>query len=192
MKKICFVLILLSVIGIVYGQVETRYFPDSTKLSKIKSVSNLTKTKKIKTFPLFDARRLVEEDSLDRKNMADIPFRFAKGFDTNITFEDGIWQNVTNGRVWSMEFKSVGAKSINFVFNDLYLPDSVELYITNADQSVLYGPVTSVQNTKDGFFLTDLIEGDDVTIYLFEPKNQIGQTFYKEYKFASNLIQYYN
>ena len=91
MKKICFVLILLSVIGIVYGQVETRYFPDSTKLSKIKSVSNLTKTKKIKTFPLFDARRLVEEDSLDRINMADIPFRFGKGFDTNITFEDGIW-----------------------------------------------------------------------------------------------------
>jgi lysyl endopeptidase len=176
MKKICFVLILLSVIGIVYGQVETRYFPDSTKLSKIKSVSNLTKTKKIKTFPLFDARRLVEEDSLDRINMADIPFRFGKGFDTNITFEDGIWQNVTNGRVWSMEFKSAGAKSINFVFNDLYLPDSVELYITNADQSVLYGPVTSVQNTKDGFFLTDLIEGDDVTIYLFEPKNQIGQS----------------
>jgi len=44
MKKICFVLILLFVIRIVYGQVETRYFPDSTKLSKINSVSNLTTT----------------------------------------------------------------------------------------------------------------------------------------------------
>ena len=108
-------------IGIVYGQVETRYFPDLTKLSKINSVSNFTKTKKIKTFPLFDARRLVEEDSLDRINMADIPFRFGKGFDINASLSDGHWSEIDGGRLWSLAFESKGAYSVNFVFNDFYL-----------------------------------------------------------------------
>ena len=41
---------------------------------------------------------------------------------------------------------------------------------------MLYGPVTSKQNTKNGFFLTDLIIGDNVTIYIFEPNAEKGKS----------------
>lgn len=176
MKNLYLTLFLLSMIGKVYGQVETHYYPDSTNLIKINSVKNLSKSKKIKTFPSFDVQQLLNEDSLERIDVPDIPFRFGKGFDTNITLGDGSWQNINNGRVWSMEFESPGAKSINFIFDNFYLPDSAELYITNKDQTVLYGPVKSNQNTKDGFFLTDLVDGDNVTVYLFEPNDQIGKS----------------
>ena len=176
MKNLYLTLFLMSIIGTVYGQVETHYYPDSTNLIKISSINHLSKSKKIKTFPSFDVQQLLNEDSLERKDVPDIPFRFGKGFDTNITLGDGSWQNINNGRVWSMEFESRGAKSINFIFDNFYLPDSAELYITNKDQTVLYGPVKSNQNTKDGFFLTDLIDGDNVTVYLFEPNDQIGKS----------------
>jgi hypothetical protein len=75
-----------------------------------------------------------------------------------------------------MEFQSEGAYSINFVFDNFYLPDSAKLYATNIDGTMLYGPVTSKQNTKNGYFLTDLIQGDKVIIYLFEPNSKKGQS----------------
>jgi hypothetical protein len=75
-----------------------------------------------------------------------------------------------------MEFQSPGAYSINFVFDRFFLPDGAELYISNADGTMLYGPVMSKQNTKNGYFLTDLIQGDIVTIYLFEPTDKKGES----------------
>jgi len=75
-----------------------------------------------------------------------------------------------------MEFISQGAYSINFVFDKFYLADNSQLYIVNSDGTMLYGPVTSEHNTKNGYFLTDLIQGDDVTIYLFEPNSSRGKS----------------
>jgi lysyl endopeptidase len=109
----------------------------------------------VKTFPAFDVQKLIDEDKSNKD--LDIPFRFGKGFDTDITLNDGEWSNVEGGRLWSMEFQSKGAYSINFVFNQFYLPDGAELYISDALGTMLYGPVTSKQNTKNGFFLTDLV-----------------------------------
>ena len=79
MKNLYLTLFLLSMIGKVYGQVETHYYPDSTNLIKINSVKNLSKSKKIKTFPSFDVQQLLNEDSLERIDVPDIPFRFGKG-----------------------------------------------------------------------------------------------------------------
>lgn len=174
MKRTILTLILLSVISLIYGQVETKFYPDKNALEQVKPIRNHPKANKIKTFPSFDAQKLINEDKLNEG--LDIPFRFGKGFDTNITLNDGEWVDVEGGRLWTMEFQSKGAYSINFVFDQFYLPDSAELYISNASGTVLYGPVTSWENTKNGFFLTDLISGSDVTIFLFEPKSQEGKS----------------
>ncbi|HEX2920198.1 MAG TPA: hypothetical protein VHO50_03435, partial [Bacteroidales bacterium] len=161
-------------ISLSYGQIETKYYPDKNALEQVKTIRNHVKANRIKTFPPFDIKKLINEDKLNQG--LDIPFRFGKGFDTKITLEEGGWTDIEGGRLWSMEFKSKGAYSINFVFNKLYLPEGSELYISNALKTVLYGPVTSRQNTKNGYFLTDLIQGDDVTLYLFEPKESYGKS----------------
>ncbi|MDP3441680.1 MAG: hypothetical protein Q8T08_02370 [Ignavibacteria bacterium] len=75
-----------------------------------------------------------------------------------------------------MEFQSYGAYSINFVFDQFSLSDSAKLYIINAGGTILYGPVSSKQNTKNAYFLTDLIQGDNVTIYLYEPYSEKGKS----------------
>jgi len=145
---------LVSFFCLCYGQVKTTFYATGKALEQVKHIHNQIGTNKIRQFASFDVHKLLNEDS-QNKNL-DVPFRFGKAFDTNITLSDGEWSEVENGRLWSMEFQSKGAYSINFVFDGLFLPDSAELYITNKAGTVLYGPVTSKQNTKSGFLLTDL------------------------------------
>lgn len=175
MKKIIFILILpFAFFHFVYGQVETKFYPDKDALQQNRYIRNHKKSTKVKKMLSFDVQKMMDEDR-QNENL-DIPFRFGKGFDVNITLSDGEWTTVENGRLWLMEFQSEGAYSINFVFENLYLPDSAELYIVNSEGTMLYGPVTSKQNTKNGFFLTDLIQGDKATIYLYEPTNKKEQS----------------
>ena len=174
MKRVILFFVLISSIQLASGQVETKFFPDGNAFDQVPLIKSQPKATTVKEFPAFDVQKLIEEDK--QKEGLDIPFRFGKGFDTHITLADGAWTVVEGGLLWSMEFQSKGAYSINFVFDQFYLPDSAELYISNAIGRMLYGPVTSKQNTKNGYFLTDLILGDNVTIYLFEPVTKRGQS----------------
>lgn len=173
MKTIILFFIFTFVLQIVHGQVETKFFPNGDGKSRIKTIKDNPKANITKELPSFNVQKLIDEDKLNEGQS--VPFRFGKGFDIDLTLVDGKWINVDRGKLWSMEFRSKGAYSINFVFDKFYLPDSAKLYIVNVDGTMLYGPVTSKQNTKNGYFLTDLIKGDDVIIYLFEPIDKKGQ-----------------
>ncbi len=120
--------------------------------------------------PGFDINRLLEEDEAV-KGM-DVPYRFGKGFDVNYTLADGKWTEVDSGRVWLMKVTSPGAYSINFIFNELYLPEGAKLYIYNTNGSMIYGPVTSKQNLERRLFLTDIIKGESAILYLYMPENK--------------------
>ena len=130
----------------------------------------------IKTFPSFNFQEYLNRDKENAKKGLDLPLRFGKAFETNCSLSDGEWITLSNGRLWSMKFRSSGAYSINFIFENLYLPESSWLYIINSEGTMLYGPVTSKQNTNCELFLTDLIKGDEVTIYLFESNSEQGQS----------------
>jgi hypothetical protein len=122
----------------------------------------------LKQMPQFDARKMLEEDK--ELEGLDVPFRFGKGFDVDYTLKDGVWTKQGDKRIWSLRFSSSGAYSLNFIFSELNLIPDAELYIFNADGSMVYGPVTDVQNiSKGATFLTDLIAGNEVTIQLIEP-----------------------
>jgi hypothetical protein len=157
MKKLfAFVVFLVSVLTM-NAQVKTIVSPEKSVLETVKVVKDHKKAKLVKKFAPFDVQKMLYEDATDEG--VDIPFRFGKGFDTDITLSEGDWTTVENGRLWSMEFESAEAYSINFVFNDFYLPEGAELYIANREETMLYGPVTSEQNTKNGFFLTESCAG---------------------------------
>jgi len=153
MKKSIIILIGVFNILFAYGQVESRWLPNRDALSRISKVKDINGSSKIQRMRPFNKQVLLDEDAANKG--FDIPFRFGKGFDTDILLSDGDWAEVENGRLWSMEFESDSAYSINFVFNDFYLPEGAELYITNKDETMLYGPVTTKENTENGFFLTD-------------------------------------
>jgi hypothetical protein len=174
MRKIGLLMTLILVVISLKGQVETKFYPNKNAHIQIDFIKNHQKALKVKKFESFDVEQLMKEDKNNEGK--DVPFRFGKGFDVDLNFSDGTWVDVDNGRLWSMEFESKGAYSINFVFENFYLPDGAKVYISNSDGTMLYGPVTSAQNSKNGFFLTDLIPGNNVTLYLFEPTEKTNQS----------------
>ena len=175
MKKILFTAIFLSVYILgTHGQVETTFFPNRDALQQNRLLKEHRRVAKIKAMPPLDVQKIASARQQEKDD--NVPFRFGKGFDTHITLADGEWTNTENGRLWTMAIESKGAYSINFVFNDFYLPEGAELYISNEEGDMLYGPVTSKANTENGHFLTDLIKGDKVSIYLFEPSNRRNES----------------
>jgi hypothetical protein len=174
MKRLLTVLIALFLIGVTQGQVETSYFPDGAALIGVDYIFNNPKASKAVEMPLFDIEKMIEEDKL--RDGTNAPYRFGYGFDVNISLDDGSWIDVADGRLWSLEFTSKNAKTLNFVFDKLNLPFGSELYISNSERTILYGPVTSEQRITTGVFLTDLIEGESATIYLFEPNISKGMS----------------
>jgi hypothetical protein len=174
MKKI--IIILLILVGVVnsYAQVNTKTFEKNKAFENYPKFKISLKKSPVLKMPKFDIALMLEED--DAVSGMDVPFRFGKGFDVNYTLKDGHWENANNGRVWSLLFQSEGAYSINFIFSELLLPEGGELYMYNTDGTMVYGPVTSKQNLKKGTFLTDLVQGDAVTIHIFEPEKAKDKT----------------
>lgn len=168
--KHLFTLLLWGISIPLLAQVETRFFPDGDALSGTQfSTLSQTRVGQItRQMPDFDTASYLQEDSLiEADHMGDVPYRFGKDFEVNNTLNDGIWSYTGDGRIWSMSFSSQGAYSLNFIFENFNLPPGAELYLSNEDETMLYGPVTSLQNPQNGTFFTDLVSGDKVTIYLF-------------------------
>ena len=150
----------------VKGQVETKIY---TKGEKIDNTHAFAKKRASKTYklPTFDATKMLAEDK--EMEGCDVPFRFGKGFDVNLTLKDGIVEGIKGGKIWSLSFEAKDAYSLNFVFDNFHLAVGAELYIVNKDENIIYGPVTSNAINKNGYFLTDVIPDSQVTIYLYEP-----------------------
>ena len=159
------------IVGALNAQVETHYYGKDEKPNLRKTISKSTS---VKYMPAFDIEKVKKENAeLDARTGI---FHFGKGFDVSYTLEDGIWEEIDGGRLWTITFESPGALSLNFVFNDFFLPEGAELYVTNKDESVVFGPVTSEALHENGHFLTDIINGSQATISLFEPFECIGQS----------------
>lgn len=172
MKRFSLLFLLLLVISVSFAQVETNYFLNRDAGNDLRiSKSN---NQNVIRMPSFDLVAMQKEDA-ERDGKPGL-FRFGKGFDVTFTLADGQWEDTEGGRLWTMTFESKNALSLNFVFNDFHLPEGAELYIINKDETVLFGPVTADATTKNGIFLTDIIEGSQATISLFEPTESIGQS----------------
>ena len=177
MKKILFIIVFFLMPSVIFSQVLTQRFAkgeavrNGLKVNKRMALSNIIE------MPSVDVEKLLKEDV----EMAgeDVPYRFGYGFETSYTLDNGEWEDEDEGRLWSLRFKSNEAVSLNFVFEDFSLPDGAYLNIVNSDETIVYGPVTSENIPKDGYFLTDIIPDSLVTIYLFEPDSQVGKSTLK-------------
>ncbi len=155
----------------VFSQVQSNYYPDGNALKETTDIDSNYKAQTSLTLPDFNLAAMIEEDRRIEQLEEARPYRFGKAFDTNITVDVGKdGEEINENLVWSMEFYSKKALSINFVLEELELADNAELYIFNDNNTMVYGPVTSTSNKKEDVFLTDLIFGDRVTVYVKEPK----------------------
>lgn len=132
----------------------------------------------VTTLPRVDASTLMMEDA-EQQLMA-VPFRFGHAVDVNYTVgNSGRWYQKPEGRVWKLNIRSEGAYSINLIFDQLVLPMGAELYIYNETRTMVYGPLTSEITNETIKFGTDLIQGELITLELFEPNGSKDATLLK-------------
>jgi len=124
--------------------------------------------------PPIDLLALLEEDGIDLK-ANDIPLRF--GIDIPVSYNllnSGTWETLEKGnRVWRLKIKSESAYSLNFIIQNFYLAKGAKLFFINENGAFL-GSFTHENNTVEKEFATSPLNGDIVTIELFEPYNTKG------------------
>jgi len=162
MKNILFTLTLVLSFSFSFGQVTNEGEPKSWTL-------NNSYTLQEKILPSFDLNQVKSEDLInDTKPRT--PWRFGYSHSVDYGFEDGQWTDLENGdRIWRMLVSSPGALSLNFIFDDFYMPQGASMYIYNHDQSDLIGAYTSVQNQESGMLGTWFVKGEKVWIEYYEP-----------------------
>jgi len=135
-------------------------------------VSNLEAIK----MPAFNLEQLQAEDAVNDKK-GDAPWRFGKEFIVNYTLENsGKWTTLENGdRIWQIRFQSDNAVTLNFLFEDFYLPRGGSIYLYNNDKTDLLGAYTHVENNSERTLGTWLVDGEDVWIEYYEPAKVAGQ-----------------
>ena len=122
-----------------------------------------------------DVDALLRED-IERANY-NVPYRFAHGFQVELDNQTaGTWVEFDNGdRLWRLLVTSKGAHSINFLYDDFYLPEGSSYYIYAADGSEMIGAFGSHNNRPSRKFATGLVHSESVVLEYYEPAEVAGQ-----------------
>lgn len=123
------------------------------------------------TMAPFDAAALIAEDQL-LDTIKNIPWRFGHSIQVGFDLANsGSWHVLENGdRVWRLGIKSAGAFALSLTFSRYILPEGAELYVFKADRSRVIGAFTNFNNQADHYFVTTLIEGDELVVEYYEPQ----------------------
>jgi lysyl endopeptidase len=124
----------------------------------------------VEIMPAVDVPTLMAEDEIN--NALKIgPYRFGLNIPVAVNATThGQWEEMKNGsRIWRMGFRCADAFSINFIFDDLYLPPGSMFHIYDASGENVFGPFGNDDNRADGGFATFPVPGELVYIEYYEP-----------------------
>jgi hypothetical protein len=125
--------------------------------------------------PSFNLEQINLEDALNDTKF-DRPWRFGYMHSVDYGFDDGQWNTLDNGdRIWRLAIESKNALSLNFIFDEFFIPQGSSVYLYNEDRTDLLGAYTSIQNQDSGILGTWIVKGEKVWIEYFEPANVEGQ-----------------
>jgi len=139
------------------------------------SLRNTTKLAPI-VLPEIDLEKLKSEDMVNDQRK-DLPWRFGQEIivDYNLG-NSGQWTTLENGdRIWRIRFQSNGAKTMNFIFSDFYMPEGATLYLYNSTRTDLLGAYDARQNNDERVLGTWLVNGEDIFLEYYEPQRQFNR-----------------
>lgn len=125
--------------------------------------------------PFIDTKALKAEDALNNDNKQ--VYRFGASIAVDLNLQNaGKWETMENGdQIWRLQIHSNGAKTINLIYSDFYLPSGAKLFLYNADKSQILGAFTSNNNKPYRKFSTSLLRGDLTTLEYYEPASVTGK-----------------
>ncbi len=123
----------------------------------------------------------LEREAAPQNSQAGLkPFRFAHGFDVNLSpSRHGIWLTGPQGfQIWKMKIRSKGAYSLNVIFSHFNLPPDARLFLFNEDLTHTLGAFTSVNNKPSGKFAVSPVEGEALILqYEIPPGTERKEDF---------------
>ena len=104
--------------------------------------------------------------------------KFAHQFTVNYTPENsGVWSTLDDGtKIWRILISSMGAYSINLIFDRYNLAEGCKLFVYNTDMSDVKGAFTSLNNQPSGVLATAPVIGDEIIVEFQQPANANGNT----------------
>ena len=167
-NKLLFVGILLMILPFaVTGQISQGGTP--IQIQKLKSYSYTTTD--LVVMPSVDNNKMKELYSKTDENKLK-PFRFAHPFDVSLTPKNsGTWYNTAEVNVWQLRIRSVGAYSLNLIFDRFNLPEDARLFLISQKTGEIKGAYTSFNNSDQHVFAIEPVEGDEILVQYEEPVN---------------------
>ncbi len=152
-------------------------------------------------FPAQDVAALMAEDV--RRAKAQRPVRYAaKVRVDDVTLAGGVastgeWRRLADGRwLWRLEVSAEGASSLDFGFEEYWLPHGAELFVYDADRRLVRGPFSDRHNKPDRQLWTPLVPGPRAILELTVPgdlknyvKLKLGQVNHG-YRFFADPARY--
>ena len=103
--------------------------------------------------PHVDKDVLLMEDKIEMAK--EVPYRFGTPIEVQYNlYNSGVWEDVTDGRLWRLSIKSDNAYSINLLFDRFILPEGSKLYIYDAEMITVLGAFTHANNKPHETFST--------------------------------------
>jgi hypothetical protein len=112
------------------------------------------------------------------------PYRYGINLPVNFTPDNsGYWTNLPNGgRIWRVTVNAAGALALSACFNRFEIPEGGKLFLYNKDKSKVIGAFTSSNIAPGGYFATELLAGDQLTLEYLQPANSAGTLNLQMYK----------
>ena len=93
------------------------------------------------------------------------PLRVDLGLDNS-----GVWTELPEGgRIWRLRIVSAGARSLNLIYRDFFLPHGSTFHLYDPLGSQVLGAFTSANNRASRSFATGIVRGDSCVLEYFEP-----------------------
>ena len=141
MRKFYSFLLLVFISTLSYTQVTNSGQPVSWGLNLDNQVEKIT-------LPDFDLDAVKAEDAINDYKF-EAPWRFGYMHSVDYGFDDGVWSTLENGdRIWRILITSKNALSLNFIFDDFYMPEGGYIYLYNNQRTDLLGHMTQTKTKK--------------------------------------------
>ena len=156
----------LLVLTICLAQVSTPSTPKSFYIDENLPLSTIA-------LPSFDVDQFLIEDDNEMRSGDTKPYRFANPISVNFNMNNsGIWTELEDGSmVWRLKIESLGAFSLNIIYDIFDIPDGAEFFVYSDDKEMVLGAFTSFNHKPHGGFSTAPIKGDKIILEYNQPSN---------------------
>jgi len=116
------------------------------------------------SMPAIDLEALAAEDAVvDQYKEA--PYRFGFEHETSFGLNQAAWRSIENERsIWQFGIECDGARTINLIFEDFYLPKGAEMFIWSADREEFLGSFNHKNNQDYRVLATSILQHDKIVV----------------------------